>query len=71
MDNSFAGYISTKEAAARSGVHQAHVRLLARTGRIEGFKSGRDWFIAVGALDEYVAGKGWYRNRRKKRRMRE
>jgi excisionase family DNA binding protein len=71
MDDSFAGYISTKEAAARSGIHQAHVRFLARTGRIEGVKSGRDWFIAVGALDEYVATHGWHRARWRKRRMKE
>ncbi|MFC2012643.1 helix-turn-helix domain-containing protein [Chloroflexota bacterium] len=36
---------STKEAAARLGLSQAHVKLLARKGLIEAKKVGRDWVV--------------------------
>ena len=36
---------STKEAAERLGLSQDHVRLLVRTGVIEGKKLGHDWIV--------------------------
>ena len=36
---------STKQAAEILGLSQSHVRLLARTGRIEAKWIGRDWVI--------------------------
>ena len=36
---------STKEAAQRLGLSQAHVKLLARKGLIEAKKIGRDWVV--------------------------
>ena len=36
---------STKEAAKLLGLSQSHVRLLARTGKIEAKWIGRDWVI--------------------------
>ena len=36
---------STKEAAERLGLSQAHVKLLARKGLIEAKKIGRDWVV--------------------------
>jgi excisionase family DNA binding protein len=36
---------STKEAAKILGLSQSHVRLLARTGKIESKWIGRDWVI--------------------------
>lgn len=36
---------STKEAAERLGLSQAHVKLLARTGLIKAEKVGRDWVV--------------------------
>jgi len=36
---------STKEAAEILGLSQSHMRLLARTGKIEAKCIGRDWVI--------------------------
>ena len=36
---------STKEAAELLGLSQSHVRLLARTGKIEAKWIGRDWIV--------------------------
>jgi excisionase family DNA binding protein len=36
---------STKEAAERLGLSQAHVKLLARQGKIKAKKVGRDWIV--------------------------
>lgn len=36
---------STKEAAERLGLSQAHVKLLARKGIMEAKKLGHDWVV--------------------------
>jgi excisionase family DNA binding protein len=36
---------TTKEAAEKLGLSPDHVKLLARTGKIEAMKMGRDWMI--------------------------
>ena len=36
---------STKEAAEKLGLSQAHVKLLARKGLIAAKKIGRDWVV--------------------------
>jgi excisionase family DNA binding protein len=36
---------STKEAAKKLGLSQAHVKLLARKGLIQAQKVGRDWIV--------------------------
>lgn len=36
---------STKEASKLLGLSQDHVKLLARTGKIEAKKVGRDWIV--------------------------
>jgi len=36
---------STKEAAEILGLSQSHIRLLARTGKIEAKWVGRDWVV--------------------------
>jgi excisionase family DNA binding protein len=36
---------STKDAAARLGLSQDHIRYLVRKGDIEGKKLGRDWVV--------------------------
>ena len=36
---------STKEAAEKLGLSQAHVKLLARKGVIKAKKVGRDWIV--------------------------
>jgi excisionase family DNA binding protein len=47
--------LSLREAAARSGLSTSHLRLLARTGRIEARRFGRDWFTTEAAVLAYLA----------------
>lgn len=46
--------ISLKEAAALSGLSHAHLRLLARTGKLEAVRMGRDWFTTNRAVQLYL-----------------
>jgi hypothetical protein len=45
--------ISLKEAAAQSGLSHSHLRLLARTGKLEARRLGRDWFTTEQAVAAY------------------
>jgi hypothetical protein len=61
--------LSLREAAARSGMSASNLRLLARTGKIEARKLGRDWFTTEAAvlaylLDERLRKKDPYKRRR-------
>ena len=47
--------MSLREAAAGSGLSASHLRLLARTGRINAEKLGRDWFTTQAAVLAYLA----------------
>jgi excisionase family DNA binding protein len=47
--------ISVKEAAARFNISDAHLRLLARRGRLKATKLGRDWFTTPEAVAAYLA----------------
>lgn len=47
--------ISLKEAAARFRISQSHLQLLARTGRLEAKKMGRDWFTTAEAVAAYLS----------------
>jgi 1,4-dihydroxy-2-naphthoyl-CoA synthase len=47
--------LSLREAAARSGLSASHLRLLARTGRLDAKKLGRDWFTTEAAVVAYLA----------------
>jgi excisionase family DNA binding protein len=71
MEDLLEGFMITKEAEARSGVDESHIRRLLRDGKLVGRKVGRDWVVNVAALDEYMAEKGWHKARWRKRRMRE
>ena len=46
--------ISLREAAALSGLSHAHLRLLARKGKLEARRMGRDWFTTKNAVDLYL-----------------
>lgn len=46
-------YISTKQAADLIGITESMVRRLARAGRLEGKRFGRDWQIEEGAARDY------------------
>ncbi len=41
-----------------AGLSASHLRLLARTGRLEAKKLGRDWFTTHAAVLAYLADEG-------------
>jgi excisionase family DNA binding protein len=47
--------LSMPEAAKFSGLSASHLRLLARTGRLEATKLGRDWFTTETAVRAYLS----------------
>ncbi len=47
--------IPLTEAAARYPLSQSHLQLLARTGRLQAVKLGRDWFTTPEAVETYLA----------------
>lgn len=46
--------ISLKEAAYRLRMSHSHLRLLARDGKFEAVKMGRDWFTTEEAVADYL-----------------
>jgi excisionase family DNA binding protein len=61
--------ISLKEAASLSGLSHSHLQLLARTGRLDATRMGRDWFTTAEAVSAYLAdprkrSKDPYKNKR-------
>jgi hypothetical protein len=47
--------ISLKEAATQFDISYSHLRLLARTGRLQARKLGRDWFTTPEAVAAYLS----------------
>ena len=47
--------LSLREAAARSDLSASHLRLLARTGRLEARRLGGYWFTTEAAVRAYLA----------------
>lgn len=62
--------LSLREAAVRSGLSASHLRLLARSGRIQAQKIGRDWFTTEAAVAAYLADEVLRANDPRKRRRR-
>ena len=61
--------LSLREAAAASGLSASHLRLLARSGRIEARKLGSYWYMTEAAAlayvkDEALRRKDPYKHRR-------
>ena len=50
-------YITTPEAAERSGLSKNYLTLLLRRGTLEGFRLGRarEWFIYTDSLEQFLA----------------
>ena len=46
-------YYSVEEVAELWGVSKQAIYVLLRTGRLRGFKPGRDWRISAEALKDY------------------
>jgi excisionase family DNA binding protein len=66
MEDVLKGFLTTKEAGERVGMHHANVRRLLESGKVKGTKVGRDWVVDAESLDQYAATQGWYRARRRK-----
>ena len=52
------GYISLSQAAKGTPYSQEYLSLLARKGRIEALKLGRNWLIKKEAIGKYEKSKG-------------
>jgi hypothetical protein len=48
-------FISLSEASEKTGYHQDYLGFLCRTGKLEGFKIGRNWVITQSALESFLA----------------
>lgn len=49
------GWVTTREAAALTGYDPAYIRVLAKQGKVEGFKAGRDWLVSRESVLAYKA----------------
>ena len=48
-------YITTSEAAKRSGLSNIYLAQLLRQGKLEGFRVAREWLIYVDSLERFLA----------------
>ena len=48
-------YITTPQAAERSGLSKVYLAQLLRKGTLEGFQVGRDWCIYIDSLERFLA----------------
>jgi hypothetical protein len=48
-------YLTTPQAAQRSGLTTSYMTLLLREGKLEGFRLARDWFIYTDSLEAFLA----------------
>ena len=52
------GYIALAEAVKNSPYSQEYLSLLARQGKLQAKKFGRNWYITQTALDDYLTNQG-------------
>lgn len=48
-------YMTTPEAAKRSGLTRMYLAQLLRKGVLEGFQMGREWFLYTDSLEHFLA----------------
>jgi hypothetical protein len=48
-------YITTPQAAKRSGLSKNYLATLLRKGKLEGFQLARDWFVYTDSLERFLA----------------
>ena len=48
-------YLTTPQAAQRTGFSKTYLTQLLRKGTLEGFRLGRDWLIYVDSLESFLA----------------
>ena len=47
-------YITTPQAAERSGLSKNYIATLLRRGKLEGFQLARDWFVYTDSLETFL-----------------
>ena len=47
-------YITTPQAAERSGLSKNYLATLLRRGKLEGFQLARDWFVYTDSLEHFL-----------------
>ena len=47
-------YITTPEAAKRSGLSKVYLAHLLKKGTLEGFQIGRDWCVYIDSLEKFL-----------------
>lgn len=50
-------YLTTRQASAKYGLSQAHIRRLLEAGTLRGVKAGHDWLAQMSSLEEYMANR--------------
>lgn len=53
-----ASTLSTKQAATAMGIPVRTVTWLLKTGRLEGWKLGREWVLPASSIDSWLEGEG-------------
>ena len=48
-------YLTTPEAAERSGLTKVYLAYLLRHGKLDGFRRGRDWYVYADSLELFLA----------------
>lgn len=48
-------YITTPQAAQRSGLSRIYLARLLREGTLEGFQLAREWFVYTDSLEKFLA----------------
>ncbi len=48
-------YITTPQAAERSGLSKVYLAHLLKKGTLEGFQIGRDWCVYIDSLENFLA----------------
>ena len=48
-------YLTTPQAAQRSGLSPSYLAHLLRSRKLEGFRLAREWFIYIDSLDSFLA----------------
>lgn len=48
-------YITTPQAASKSGLSRIYLARLLREGTLEGFQLAREWFVYTDSLEKFLA----------------
>ena len=48
-------YLTTPQASEHSGLSKTHIVRLLKSGAVEGFQHGREWFVYTDSLEKYTS----------------